>query len=208
MTNSNAIDESIRNNYAIRAYFEKNIDTIIKAAESGDPIAMYCYSRWLCAECVEEPHTGRIPHDMAKSWEWLHKSAEAGFPRAMFDIGQAYKRNDWFAYVQRDLKQAKHWLEKAKAHGEAAADYALFELDDILFQPKEHPAWEDTKDIGKILYKRFPIIDPFDLESEELLEKIEESELSYLLKEPYPQNRDELFYDIKSGWNWCKRNIE
>lgn len=63
-----------------------------------------------------------MPRNDAKAAELFEKAAKAGHRRAQLNIGILYARGQG---VARDLVQARAWLEKAAAGGDAYALYAL-----------------------------------------------------------------------------------
>ena len=63
-----------------------------------------------------------VPRNDAKAAELFEKAAKAGHRRAQLNIGILYARGQG---VARDLVQARAWLEKAAAGGDAYALYAL-----------------------------------------------------------------------------------
>lgn len=50
---------------------------------------------------------------------WLEKGARAGFPDALFDLGQGHYHGWWS--LQKDMKAALHWFERAASAGHVGA---------------------------------------------------------------------------------------
>ena len=63
-----------------------------------------------------------VPRNPARSVELFEKAAAQGHRRAQLNLGTIYLRGQG---VQRDLIQARAWLEQAAADGDAYATYAL-----------------------------------------------------------------------------------
>jgi uncharacterized protein len=91
-----------------------------RAAGQGDAIAMTQLSHHLRrgrGVAANVPRTA----DVAESWRWLMKAAEAGFPQAETELGAFYQ--DGFGY-----RQAAHWFGEAASQGDGFAQIQLGNL--------------------------------------------------------------------------------
>jgi hypothetical protein len=94
---------------------------LLKPAEAGDPKAEFELSRWYTARrCF-----GQGEGDFDASWKWLHKSADANYPPALYTTGVLWK----MGYFLPIPPQAEHvWLSTPHPDpikGEALIDEAL-----------------------------------------------------------------------------------
>jgi TPR repeat protein len=88
-----------------------------RAADNGDALAAY----QLGVEYMDGK-PGVVARDYEKARKYHMQAAEAGDPRAMFDIGSMYE----FGFgVTRDLKQAAVWYSHAADYGHAQGAYNL-----------------------------------------------------------------------------------
>lgn len=61
-------------------------------AERGDPVAQFQYSRW----CRSVTIAGQQLIDVSASLNWLERSADQGYPPAIYTLGVKYKYGEEF----------------------------------------------------------------------------------------------------------------
>ena len=95
------------------------IDSITRAALSGDPEAQYdlCWAYW---------DGNDIKRDIKKSYYWCQKAADNGIAEAQYYIGLAYAAGQYgYPY---DLGKAHEWLSRAASQGLNQAKIILKEV--------------------------------------------------------------------------------
>ncbi len=86
-----------------------------EAAITGNPAAMF--------EIASRYADGRNKvQNLAKSYDWYKKSADAGFAPAQYRIGSMLEKGNG---ITRDIRQAKTWYQMAAAQGNASAMHNL-----------------------------------------------------------------------------------
>ena len=97
-----------------------------KSAEAGLPIAQYTLGFW-CKSRPEVFELGKyIKQSQEEAFYWFKLSAEGGYVSAYFELGKAYK---YGLGCEKDVLQAKYWLEKAVV--EEGNAWAMVELQEI-----------------------------------------------------------------------------
>jgi hypothetical protein len=94
---------------------------LLARAQAGDPKAEFELSRWYTARrCF-----GQGEGDFDASWKWLHKSADANYPPAIYTTGVLWK----MGYFLPIPPQTEHvWMSTPQpnpAKGQALIDEAL-----------------------------------------------------------------------------------
>jgi hypothetical protein len=87
------------------------LPALLKAADEGDPEAMYTLAG--CYEDGEE-----VEQDAEKAAAWYEEAAKAGHRDAMYTIATLYERGEG---VDQDYEKAAEWYEKAAEAGDAVA---------------------------------------------------------------------------------------
>ena len=96
----------------------QNAITLRKAADAGNPTAMYNLG-FLYA------HNLGVAQDYGKAREWYQKAADAGNPAAMNFLGALYAHGQG---VAQDYGKAREWFQKAADAGNSHAKQALADL--------------------------------------------------------------------------------
>ncbi len=88
----------------------------LKAAKAGDSLGQYMTGKQLASG------TG-VSRDQTEAVAWWRKSAEAGFPPGMLDLGAAYAMG--LGGLEKNMTEAFSWISRAAEMGDANAQAEL-----------------------------------------------------------------------------------
>lgn len=120
-----AIGTAMINGWGTPADAEGGMDLLIRSATNGVLESAYALSQ------IYQQGAGPVTQDKAKALEWMNRAAESGYAVAQRALGQGFITGAWGV---QDLTDAKYWLTKAGAQGDAQA---LADLGNIVAPTKE-----------------------------------------------------------------------